>query len=78
MTDQIDILALHLVGARLTPEKSRALPQEQYSDPSKHVKLACESKCSECLYSRPGKLDVFCGKGRQYGKRCEFFRIKKK
>jgi len=78
MSDKIDLLAIHCAGARLTPEKSMALPQEQYSDPAKHVKLACETKCGECLYSRPGKVDVFCGKGRPYGKRCEFFRKAKK
>jgi hypothetical protein len=76
--DKIDLLAIHCAGGRLRNEPSRALPQEHYGDPAKHVRMEGETKCNECLYSRPGKLDVFCGKGRPYGKRCEFFRIKKK
>ena len=78
MTEKIDLLQIHLAGGRMNPEKSRALPQALYGDPARHVKLQGESKCRECLYSRPGRNGTFCGKGQDYGRRCEFFRIMKK
>ncbi|MBV8666715.1 MAG: hypothetical protein JO269_09545 [Burkholderiaceae bacterium] len=74
---EVDLLEIHTVGARLKPEPSRALPSNHYGDPSKVVKLQSEAACGRCLYSRPGKRGEFCGKGKDYGKRCEFFRIKK-
>jgi hypothetical protein len=78
MTEKIDLLEIHLAGGRLNLEPSRAYPQEFYGDPAKVVMLQAESKCGECLYSRPGRAGLFCGKGQPYGLRCEFFRIAKK
>jgi hypothetical protein len=76
--DKIDMLALLCQGARLNPEPSRALPQRLYRDPANVVRLDGETKCGSCLYSRPGKVGLFCGKGQKFGKRCEFYRIAKK
>ncbi len=42
--DPIDLLALHLIHARMRSQKSRALPQEQYSDPANSVKFKSEKK----------------------------------
>jgi len=78
MSDKVDLLEIHLAGARLNPEPSKACPQEFYGDPARHVKLQAESKCGECLYSRTGKAGNFCGRLQPYGRRCEFFRIMKK
>lgn len=78
MNDEIDMLQLLCVGARLNPQPSRALPQRSYGDPAKLVRLQGETKCRTCLNSRRGKAGAFCGKGQQYGKRCELFRIAKK
>lgn len=74
----IDILHLHCVGGRLNPEQSHALPADHYGDPSRIVRLQSERNCGGCLYDRPGKRGSFCGKGQQHGKRCEFYRMKKK
>lgn len=78
MSSDVDLLVIHAAGARVDPEPSNALPEEFYGDPAKVVKLQSEMKCSECLYSRPGKRGLFCGRGQEYGKRCEFFRIAKR
>lgn len=72
--DDVDLLAIGLAGARLQPEKSNALPAKQYGDPAKFVKLRSEENCSPCIYSRPGKMGEFCGKGKEYGKRCLMFK----
>jgi hypothetical protein len=42
MSDKIDLLALHLVGGRLTDEPSHALERHKYGDPARHVKFASE------------------------------------
>jgi hypothetical protein len=78
MSDLIDLLKINFAGARLNPEKSHAYPQNFYGDPAKVVKLQSETNCNTCLYSRTGKAGLFCSKGRDYGKRCEFYRITKK
>lgn len=55
--DEIDLLALHTVGARLNPQKSHALPQEYYADPAKRVRLRGEAEQRERNKARPGKRD---------------------
>jgi hypothetical protein len=76
--DDIDILAIHLAGARLQPEKSKALPQSYYGDPAKHVQFQSEKNCGNCVYSVQGKKGVFCSKGNQYGIRCNSYKQHKK
>jgi len=41
--DKIDLLAIHCAGGRLRNEPSHACKQEQYGDPSKHIKLKGDS-----------------------------------
>lgn len=73
MSEKVDLLEVLCVGARLAPEESRALPQHYYGDPIKIVKFESE-KCSNCVYSRPGKNGQFCSRGKQYGARCEQYK----
>jgi hypothetical protein len=42
MDKNIDVLALHLAGGRLSGEKSYALEQSKYGDPANHVKYERE------------------------------------
>ena len=67
MLDDIDILQLHCVGGRLNPEPSRALPASYYGDPANAVKLAGESRCNSCLYSRKGHDKMFAENCRSMG-----------
>lgn len=78
MNDDIDLLQLMCVGGRLNPQPSRALPLRYYRDPSKTVRFESETTCKTCLYGRSGKSGQFCSKGREYGKKCEFFRMAKR
>ncbi len=74
--DRAELFAIHSAGARMQPEKSRALPQRCYGDPAKHVKLRGEAQCDACVYSKPGAQGAFCGQGNQYGKTCLQFKEK--
>jgi len=76
LSDEIDIA--HLAFIRIGKEPSKACPADFYRNPAHTVKLQSELSCDRCLYSRPGKAGLFCGKGQQYGKHCEFFRKDKK
>lgn len=42
--ENIDVLALHLVGGRLTDEPSHALPQRYYGDPAKTARFHAEGQ----------------------------------
>ena len=78
MSDLSEQLEIRLAGARLNPQPSNALPQNYYGDPSKVVKLRCEESCGPCVYSRQGKAGHFCGRGKEYGTRCNIFKKGKK
>lgn len=86
MTDEIDLLQLHVVGGRMADDKSYALPRHRYGDPAKHVKFQRE-KCDGCKYERiiiAGKdigIGVYMkknqdGSKRLYGTRCADFKAK--
>lgn len=78
MTDDIsraEMLQLRL--ARIGKEKSHACPSPAYHDPADGARLASESRCMECNYRRRGKVDD-CGKGRQFGGKCDLFRMEKR
>lgn len=42
MTDEINLLALHCVGGRLNPERSRAKDARYYGDPAKSIEFPAE------------------------------------
>ncbi len=86
MTSDVNVLALHLVGGRLNPERTHAAPAEFYDDPAKVVRMTAE-KCAGCKYERqimagPAAGAMLCQKKeknneeRKHGARCMDFRQK--
>ena len=74
--EKIDVLELQL--RRIGKDKSHAGPVKNYGDPSRTVRLQSESACGKCNYRRTGTTSLFCGRGQEFGKKCEFFRLEKK
>jgi hypothetical protein len=80
----VDLLAIYAAGARVEPEKSRALPRHCYGDPAQTVRFVSE-KCAGCKYERIIVAGENIGIGlcqkknddgskRLYGVRCQHFR----
>jgi hypothetical protein len=55
--DPDEMLAIMTVGARLAPEKSRALPAASYRDPAETVKLAGDIRSVRKAKGRPPKVN---------------------
>jgi hypothetical protein len=82
--DEINLAALHFVGARVSGQPTNAAPAEFYGDPAKVVMFKRET-CAGCKYERrimagPATGAWLCqrkdrdGEERKHGKRCGDFR----
>lgn len=54
--EPINLLAIHTAGARMNPQKSTALPQSEYGDPSKRIRFRAEIEQEERRKARPERF----------------------
>lgn len=55
-------------------ERSTALPRGMYRDPAEVVVFAESKTCAGCVFVMVAFNSAYCDKGKQYGKRCKYYR----